>query len=161
MEFLSEEHIFENSKELYKKPKINGLYFLIYKTKIVYIGSGNDVHKRISAHKQTRVLRFNRYYIKELHEKGQELFNIEAKYIAHYRPIYNKTSNPDYHNNSKLIWFTYISQEKSVADIANEINERFQTVNNIIQGNRNKKDEIFLKVIKCLKINIDDLPDND
>ncbi|UII80022.1 hypothetical protein [Flagellimonas sp. CMM7] len=150
MEEITQEHIINNALELYKKPKINGLYFLISSKVIVYIGSGNDVYKRIAAHKQTRVKRFSKYFILETKEKALQLYNMETEYIAKWKPIYNKTSNPDYHNNTKPLWFIYISQDKSIADISKGLEIPFQKLSGIIKGKRMLRDETYYKVEKYM-----------
>lgn len=146
MELINKNQVIQLSKELYKKPKINGLYFLIWKSQIVYVGSGNDVWKRITAHKQTPVKKFTKYFIMEREERDHDLFKLESEYIRQWRPIYNKTGNPDYHNDTKPLWFIYISQEESVAEISKKLGIDFQKVNNVIKGKRQKRDEIFERV---------------
>ena len=154
MNLIDPKKILNQSKELYKKPKINGIYFLIWKNKIVYVGSGNDVWKRIKAHRQTPTKKFTKYFILECREKGLDLFNMEAEYVRQWKPIYNKTGNPDYHNNTKPLWFMYISQEESVADISKKLDIHFNIVNNVIRGKRVVEDEHYKRVKEYLENNV-------
>ena len=143
---VTKEEILNNAKYLFKKPKINGLYFLIWANEIVYVGSSNDVHKRLATHKKHPVQKYNKYAIIETREKGLALNRMERDIIREWKPIYNKNANPDYHDGSKPIWFAYISQDKTIAEIAREVDIEFGKVNQIIKGKRKKRDGLYEKV---------------
>ncbi len=64
------------------------IYFLIDKSKIVYIGKSLYPDERILSHKITGKIIFDKYTIKEVNMN--EIDKIENEYIFKYAPKYNK-----------------------------------------------------------------------
>lgn len=142
--------IIGNAVDIRRPKKIRGIYFLIYKKKIIYIGSGFDIRTRIEEHIQNKKKRFDSYYILKRDLKRLQLAREEAQYIQHYKPIHNRTSNPDYHEGKKPIWFKYLTVEPNIAEISRSLNIPFQIVNGIILEKRKKKDEYYYSVTEYL-----------
>jgi excinuclease UvrABC nuclease subunit len=73
------------------KKKMIGIYFLIYKNEVVYVGASIHVFRRISTHKGKNLDRikkeFDHYcYLKC---KEEELLYLEKVFIDFYKPLYN------------------------------------------------------------------------
>ena len=78
----SKEYILSIKKE---KPKTSGVYFLIYKDEIVYIGQSKNIYKRIFDHK----IKFDSIAIIKC--KGVfALKELEREYLIKFKPKYNK-----------------------------------------------------------------------
>lgn len=87
------DEIMFRSKRL-KERIISGVYFLIFKDEIVYIGSSYDILNRIKHHCKDVKKVFNRYsYIEYGNLKQME--SDELEYILNFKPRYNKKHNPD------------------------------------------------------------------
>lgn len=69
---------------------IRGIYFLVYKNKIKYIGQSKNVLRRLSEHIINK--NFDAMYYKEF--KYEDLNNIERQFIAWFQPEYNRTGIP-------------------------------------------------------------------
>ncbi len=156
MQTITEDQILKHSEELYKQPKINGLYFLINSKEIVYVGSGHDVYKRIEVHRIAPLLKFTKYYILRSDLKGKDLQGLEKEYIRKLKPAYNKISNPDYRDNLKPLWFKYISQKRNIRtimDISRKLGINFHIVMGVVKGTRKKKDQHYQAVSEYINSN--------
>jgi hypothetical protein len=99
-------HIVENktpNTHLYN----SGVYFLINKIDIVYIGQSFFVKSRVQSHIGSPKFAFDGYFIKEF--KPKELNDSEAFFIWNLQPKHNKTlpKNNQYktiNQISKLLW---------------------------------------------------------
>lgn len=90
---LNKKQILELSKSI-KNPIIKGVYFLIFKDKIVYVGYSKDILKRVKAHNKDIKKIFNKIsYV--TYEDDEQMKNDEREYIAYIKPRYNKRDNPD------------------------------------------------------------------
>lgn len=69
-----------------------GVYFLLHNQKIVYVGQSIDCLRRVASHKIDKT--FDAYHIIPLDRSA--LVDVEAAYIAKYRPKYNKAEPMDY-----------------------------------------------------------------
>src|SRR5690606_423203 len=84
--------IIEQSINLYV-PNVSGVYFLIHKERIVYVGKSNDFFKRLKHHRSNLQMKFDRYSILEC-ECEETMLEMETKYIRKLMPIYNIDNNP-------------------------------------------------------------------
>jgi hypothetical protein len=85
MKLLDEDEIIKNkikiNKEIYK-----GVYFLISKNKIVYVGNSKNILARISAHINKNKILFDSYYFIE---KAENSIELESRYILKFLPKNN------------------------------------------------------------------------
>ena len=72
-----------------KREKVSGIYFLIDRGEIVYIGQSTDLQKRISHHVFSEKKRFSHYFTIPVPE--EDLDRVEADYIWKFTPRYNKS----------------------------------------------------------------------
>lgn len=94
-----------NDEELYsiikKKVSINniqtdpGIYFLLEKQEIVYIGQSMRPYTRVTSHAQEEKIKFDSYHITPCEE--DKLDEKESHYIFKYAPKYNKRMNCQKH----------------------------------------------------------------
>ena len=74
---------------------IQGVYFLIYRNEIVYVGKSNKVHRRIQQHVKNNIIVFDRWYCMKYDDMfiaGQR----ENEYIKLFKPKYNKEATFKY-----------------------------------------------------------------
>ncbi len=76
----------------YKKPIVMGVYFLINKGNIVYVGSCDNIHKRITVHYANKKAEFTDWFFEECLSR-KEMKNIEIEYIKKFTPKYNIKHN--------------------------------------------------------------------
>lgn len=95
IELFDTEHIVDN-KENNDKPIISGIYILMDRTKIVYVGSSINIHQRIKQHRKTKKMMFNYWFIHPVYNRDafisntrEALLRIEKAYIEKYNPKYN------------------------------------------------------------------------
>jgi hypothetical protein len=69
---------------------IAGIYFLIDKDRIVYVGQSNNIYARVRRHAHQRQKPFSRFSFIEV--PLDQLTAVESAYIRHFRPKYNMTS---------------------------------------------------------------------
>jgi hypothetical protein len=85
MKLLDEEEIIKNKinidKNIYK-----GVYFLINKNKIVYVGNSKNILARIAVHLNKNKILFDSYYFIE---KSQDSVELESRYILKFLPKNN------------------------------------------------------------------------
>jgi excinuclease UvrABC nuclease subunit len=85
-----------NQKKIIDKPykiepfKKRGIYFLIFEKQIVYVGQSKNVHARVSTHLNSYKIKYDSYNF-ILVEEPKSLDNIEAYFIAKFKPKYNST----------------------------------------------------------------------
>jgi|GEM_PF-3277104 len=80
-----------------RREVISGVYFLIYKEEIVYIGSAFDILSRIQMHKEGKRFMFNRMFIIRCEPKDKiGRLKIERNYIEKFKPKNNIALNPDF-----------------------------------------------------------------
>lgn len=97
-------------------PKSIGIYFLIKKDVIVYIGQSKKVFHRIETHRDDPNKDFDTACYFEC--KEEELDTFERVLIYAFRPKYNTTFNPDY------IPFNFRKPKKSELELADAICKR-------------------------------------
>jgi hypothetical protein len=104
MKLLNEKEIIKNKIKIDKIP-IEGLYFLIDKNIIVYVGSSINIKQRILTHiKQGKII-FDSYTIVKIKNYRE----MEIYYIINFMPKYNKmiTDNKTLVNKMGLITLEY------------------------------------------------------
>ena len=132
---IDKKYIIEKSKPATKKD-FSGVYFLIYKSEIVYVGSSVGVIKRINAHKKGRFL-FRRCFWIKVDEK-QERLDLEYEFIKKFNPLYNFEGNIDYYLEKKELIRTFLRKWHSTKEVANACNLiQTQLINDVVLG-RNK-----------------------
>ena len=83
--------ILENKKSINSVYPIRGIYFLIDKEEIVYIGKSKDIHFRISTHLENPDKIFTHYYIIKTNLKTNRSLWLESEYIMKFKPKYNSS----------------------------------------------------------------------
>lgn len=89
--FLNKEHIIENRIPINKSKEIGCVYFLLDGEEIVYVGSTMDFLGRMSTHLRNDK-QFDSYF--EIACEKEILTDLEAYYIVHHDPKYNKPPLP-------------------------------------------------------------------
>ena len=80
-----------------RREVISGVYFLINKTEIAYVGSAFDILSRIQMHKKAKKINFNKMFIIRCDPKDKrQRLSIERSYIERFKPVNNISLNPDY-----------------------------------------------------------------
>lgn len=77
-----------------------GIYFLIDRGEIVYVGQSIDVFKRIRDHRQEGYKIWDRFSM--IPVRKEKLTEVERWYILHFRPRYNKARKVPYPSESKI-----------------------------------------------------------
>lgn len=72
--------------------ELPGVYFLFYKSKLVYVGQSHNIHARVLSHKPEK--RFDSYSFTTVTNSEARL-SLERDYINKYRPKLNVMSNPN------------------------------------------------------------------
>jgi len=92
---IKKEKIINNSVDV--SCNSSGIYFLIDKGIIVYVGESGNATTRVYTHKKNRLIEFSSYYILLLKGSSKaERLAIEIKYIELYNPKYNRKDNPKF-----------------------------------------------------------------
>jgi excinuclease UvrABC nuclease subunit len=86
--------ILENCIE-YEEPKYCGVYFLIYRNKVVYVGQSIDIKRRINDHVKKREIKFTHWYCQQ-YDSDVARTEKERYFIVLLKPKHNKEFNPDY-----------------------------------------------------------------
>ena len=89
-----------NNREDYKMPVISGVYILFYRTRVYYVGSSVNVHRRIKEHRDQRIIRFDKFFIHPVFNRDafisntrEALLRTEKKYIEELKPRHNIRHN--------------------------------------------------------------------
>lgn len=90
---LNKELILRLSVKPKTDPKISGVYFLVFRDEVVYVGQAVDIFARIRMHRTNRSLIFYKYFYIEYNEKDLR-DELERKYIEMLCPKYNIDFNP-------------------------------------------------------------------
>jgi excinuclease UvrABC nuclease subunit len=88
MHVKNKKEIVESKKELPKKGGHGGVYFLIQKEDIVYVGKSEDYINRILNHIIERKKQFDSYSVIEINDDLERSIT-EAFYITAFEPKYN------------------------------------------------------------------------
>lgn len=86
--------LFDDNLPVQEFNPIAGIYFLLDANyQVVYVGSSIDINTRVAVHLKQKKKKFSFYGIHQFDgvEAVNQLFEIEADYIAKYQPIYNRT----------------------------------------------------------------------
>lgn len=80
---------------------LSGIYFLLHKKEVVYVGQSVSIMHRVQQHVVDGAKRFDRWcYIPV---KQGELTEVERFYITLLRPTYNKAGKPDLPANDEVV----------------------------------------------------------
>jgi len=88
----SKKYIIDKSTDVYNYNK-KGIYFLINKEIVLYVGSSLYINKRIHIHNKNTNINFDRLFIIEYLD-DLEMRNDEIRYIQKLTPKYNIKDNP-------------------------------------------------------------------
>ena len=88
---FDQNYILSNSED-FKKPVVSGVYVLMYRGNIIYVGSSMNVYKRIKSHKQKpRTMVFDSYFSDStICNTRDALLAHERAYIIKFKPKHNK-----------------------------------------------------------------------
>ena len=81
------------SGSISRKQGLPGIYFLINGNEVVYVGQTKNLHARIYQHRVETKKAFTRYFL--LPCEPAELTPLESRYIAKFKPRYNKSPRYD------------------------------------------------------------------
>lgn len=145
---MTENEILNNKIE-FEKYNFQGVYFLINKNKIIYIGSSISVGTRLYMHRKNKRIKFDSwYYIK--FPCLVDLRFYEAKYIYELRPRYNIEFNPDYENIRMILFAKFRYEYLSISNLSNEIGLSITTLTNIFDLKKEVKDYHVKRLIEFL-----------
>lgn len=145
---LTENEILNNKIPL-KEKDFMGVYFLIQKNKIVYVGSSLTVIDRINTHRNNNRMLFDSwFYIKHLDEEKMRFE--EYQYILTLKPRYNVQYNSDYENDRMILFATFRKRYKSLFEFSNDIGISMATLNCVFDLKKKVKQEYIDKVRKFL-----------
>ncbi|UUW39721.1 hypothetical protein VP14_034 [Vibrio phage VPMCC14] len=96
------------------RPRLNLLYKLFHKDKLVYIGQTTDITQRVSKHKENK--KFDNVSICVI-DKTKDLSIIENKLILDLQPVLNKTVNLKLANSFKGDIYDYTFTNYSDLDL--------------------------------------------
>jgi hypothetical protein len=92
---LTEDLIVRNANQK-TQPIRGGVYFLIWKDTIVYVGRSEDMSRRIKMHIRNNKLKFTKYFLLFLgKDEIKDIKAIERHYIDKFKPKWNITFNSD------------------------------------------------------------------
>lgn len=108
-------------KERIVRYDFGGIYFLICKSKVVYVGKATySIEDRLNIHRSRRRMKFDSIYVIKC--DTSELNLLEKQYIAKFTPKYNFTDNPAAMNNDRYKCFSIIHNKyKSMNHLSEEI----------------------------------------
>ncbi len=86
---LSKKEIIKNKIPRLLEDNKSGMYFLIYKKEIVYVGQAQHPFNRISHHIKTNIKIFDSYSYIPLEKTQKQLNELEAELIVKFQPKYN------------------------------------------------------------------------
>jgi len=134
-----------------------GIYFLIYKKEIVYVGQSCNAMNRIYQHRKNRKLRFSSYYILYLDEiSNEERLEVEIKYIALFKPEHNRKDNPNfvfplrYKEDKNIVQNLINKQFKHYKYAAEYFNCSVTTIYNIVTDSPGLSDRTRNKILNHL-----------
>lgn len=70
---------------------MSGIYFLIARNKIIYIGKSTFLERRIARHSSVKYTQ-----VRVIECQADKLMEYERRLIQYFRPKYNKQHNPNY-----------------------------------------------------------------
>ena len=111
----------------FEKYAYSGIYFLISKNNIVYIGSSINVGARLFSHRSDKRKRFTGFSIIKYEDLTKMRLD-EIKYIQKFKPKYNFYYNPDSYNHKRILFSKYL-QIKNLSKWIKENNLRYDKVN--------------------------------
>lgn len=79
-------------EEILKLPRAHikaGVYFLLHKEEIVYVGTAANIHERVYKHTAAETILFDSWVFVEITDRRLRL-KAEADYIRKFSPKYNK-----------------------------------------------------------------------
>ena len=126
------------SKKKFFEPRIKGIYFLISKNEIVYVGQSCEILSRVETHRKQNKKIFDSFSYFEY--DFDNLDNIEAYFIFKLKPKYNVTipENDTY---------------KTLHQIKNILNISKPTLTRFMKSNKIKhEDQIFYDIKLFQKI---------
>ena len=147
---MKESYILQNAIKF--NNHLKGVYFLINKNKIVYVGASKNTEKRIYFHRKKNAMRFDSYYILCLDLEMDAIFKIESMWIDKLRPKYNVRDNfncildkPDYFKIA-------IKKHKRISNLANVLGLSTTTVYAVLHSKPSVSKQSRNKVLKSLEI---------
>lgn len=140
----------------FEKPVVPGVYFLIRKDKVVYVGKSLDCHKRLHIHRKNRKMNFSFYYIHRIDrcglnkkEHNKVLLNMEEFYIRKFEPRYNFGGNPLYITGYRFYYRKYFKSNKTMQQLADDLEVELNQISSVIYlGDESKVDEPVKDKIK-------------
>lgn len=144
------ETIIKNRTIIKKEKAISGVYFLISKEQIVYVGTSCDIMERIKAHQKKPRLHFDSYSyieIKDTKERKEK----EIEYIKTLRPLFNFADNPDYEEGKKELLLLYLRNFTSTKEISMLCGVSRNYIINLIYGREGVPDHMKEKIVSTLR----------
>lgn len=87
--------------------ELRGIYFLVHKGEVVYVGQSQNIYARIQAHKTENKKKFDRIFVSVVKDPFIDLSVIEKHFILKLKPKYN------YETKKKPVPREYTAEEHS------------------------------------------------
>lgn len=128
----------------FEKYEYSGIYFLIFKKEVIYVGSSLKVGTRLFAHRSDKRKKFSGFHIIKYDDLTQMRLD-EVRYIQTLKPKYNFYYNPDSSNYRRILYSKYI-KIKNVFDWVKDHNLSYDKVNAFFRDE--KVEESLIKKIE-------------
>lgn len=124
-------HILEN-KERVVRYDFSGIYFLICKDKVIYVGKASySIEDRLNTHRSRKRMKFDSIYA--IRADRNEIDQLEKLYIEKYTPKFNFIDNPIATDNDRYTCFSLIHNKyTSMNKLSEEIGINASTLRAVI-----------------------------
>lgn len=136
-----------SGEQHFEKYEYAGIYFLIFKKEVIYVGSSLKVGTRLFAHRSDKRKKFSGFHIIKYDDIRQMRLD-EIRYIQTLKPKYNFYYNPDSSNYRRILYSKYI-KIKNVFNWVKEHNLSYDKVNAFFRDEK-VEEEIIKNIEKAL-----------
>lgn len=121
--------------------KLAAIYFLIYKNKIIYIGSTSNLNNRLISHRKNKRMKFDSLsFIRFEVDQNKEMRALESLYIQKFKPKFNIEFNPDCNSLRNILFQKYIKNYESLISFSEAIGISTSTLNKFFAHNSTECD---------------------
>jgi len=112
-----------------------GVYFLIFRNEVVYVGQSCNAMNRIYHHRRDRRLKFSSYYILYLdHLSNEKRLEVEKKYITILKPEFNIKDNPIYQHDETILYAAFKDKFENYLEAEKVLGYSTTTIRNVVMG---------------------------
>lgn len=137
-------------KERIVRYNFSGVYFLICRDKIVYIGKASySIEDRLNMHRSRRRMMFDSIYV--IKADSDEVDYLEKFYIDKFAPKYNFLDNPKAQNNDRYTCFSIVHNKYTSMDHLSKETGINSTTLRVVMDPTNNLNEYQLKVFEKVR----------